>query len=673
MNERSYIRKYCAFSRSLLFDDIDNNKLTSHRGGGGGIDASDNLSRKSFELSSDKHYQQQTQHTHVECQDEFDIVYRPLDRDFMFSYIKYVYGLSTDNPNTNYQHIPSTSTVKPGLSVSISNLSGNSSSESSHQASLHRNHGNKIFSNSTEKEKDHRSESISSVSSSIKSHKNTFFGNISSSKNASTLISSLKTASIGSKSSSTKQIEEAEDFDDDNDNDNNILLELQQEDTISQTSMDISTPILLTSQFNESILSRPKSVNAAVSISSTGYSAANATSKATYSLSLSSNNTVSSDSLIQNQSATQISASQHAQTVQLTRNIKIKIDGVKIYAQTQNENVLALVKVDDLDIIQGNKNKPKDAEAKKSSLSSNEDILVRYKKSVDDFESKDGLVEVMLDEFKFDIDIATINGLVELIDDLSDNFIMTDPDLTPKDLLPLNVFLRNCRFRLRDEPNTPIENNPKLIDMTIEKLKLSRLPNNQLLIKESLIPNKSNEIGTFSKKAVKMQTNFTSSGSVLQNLESLVKFQNDFELDKRVGHMKSDKYASLVYMLRKSKEDNSQLRMQFEQEKTMHANEKSNLIMKLKLSHMQSEELKKTIKDLQAAKGDVQNGDFVLTDKNDTLLDQLKLERKQFECLLKQFEEENESLKAKLQKSEDHIVVLNIERQCLMKNINKNK
>ncbi len=57
--------------------------------------------------------------------------------------------------------------------------------------------------------------------------------------------------------------------------------------------------------------------------------------------------------------------------------------------------------------------------------------------------------------------------------------------------------------------------------------------------------------------------------------------------------------------------------------------------------------------------------------KEEVSFDQFELERKQFESLLKSYEEENEALKAKLKKSEDMNAILNIERGCIIKKLNE--
>lgn len=305
---------------------------------------------------------------------------------------------------------------------------------------------------------------------------------------------------------------------------------------------------------------------------------------------------------------------------------------------------------------------------KQSKPAQSPDIILKYKKISDDPESKDGLVDLKLDSFQFDIDIPTLNGLVDLIDD-TDNFIVHSTSLTAKEMLLVNVHLRQCRFFLKDHPHSVIENNPKVLDLNIERLSLTKLPNNQIVIKE--VQMKSSDMGVKKLSSKKPAC----SDKLFSNLQSLIKFQKDYEVEKRISNAKSDKYASIVYMLRKAKEDQSNLRVRLENERARFEEEKSELRMKLNLSHMENQELKKTIELARASatNGDNTTDEFILADKKESAADQFDLERKQFESLLKQLQEENERLNVRLQKSEEHITILNIERECLMKNIDKIK
>ncbi len=560
--------------------------------------------------------------------DDFDVIYRQLDRDFMLNYIKYVYGLSSENPawNFGYQHsFQTTVTTASALTPSFENPN--------------------IVAELTERD---RSGSISSISSSISSHTNNLLVSFSA-KNS--VMSSLMSKAGSKNKLNLDDTDDMSQFIDDNDN--NILQALEQDaaDSTSLLSVDTtSSQILSASVFTNDTGIKTSSTFSALSTSSGVF----LSEKVLSSQSFNSNVTISSDS---NSTRNVQTATQNTQTSQQTRPITIKLGGINLYAQTLDENAVALIKLGHLNISHGSKIPD---EPKKSPDSS--DILVRFKKIANDYVSKNGLVELLLQDFKFDIDLATVNGLVELIDDAADNFILENTDSTPKEMLPLDLYLRNCRFQLKDEPTSPIENNPKLIDITIEKLNVAKLSSNQIILKEIVT----------SQSGTKKRLMKSKSKSIFEELDSLIKFQNDFELDKRVSQVKSDKFASLVYMLRKAKEDYSQLRAKLEHDTAAFSEEKADLLMKLNLSNMENRELKKTIKDLTEPKDDPSD-DFVLTNKKETVTDQFELERKQFECLLKQFEEENEALKAKLQKSEDHIQILNIERECLMKNINKIK
>jgi hypothetical protein len=583
----------------------------------------------------------------------------------MLGYIKYVYGLAAENPTWNfgYQHsVQTTVTTASALTPSFDNPN--------------------IVAELSERD---RSASISSISSSISSTKNSLL--VSFSAKNEKLMANLMAKASGSKNKQSAAVDDTDDMSQfTDDNDNNILLALEQDlDTASLLSVDTtsSSQIFSASMFANS---ENATTTTGMKTSSTCSALSTASSNGAFlaeqkilaSQSFTSNVTISSGSNHSSNNRNVTSATQHSQTCQLTRPITIRLGNIDLYAQTLNENAVALIKLEHINIAHGRSNtsdekggKCSDSAAKSSSSSSSSssEILIRFKKLADDFVSKNGLIELLLQDFKFDIDLATVNGLVELIDDASDNFILGNMDSSPKEMIPLDLYLRNCRFLLKDDPHSPIENNPKLIDITIEKLNVTKLPSNQIVLKEIRMgqSNATNKRLARSKSSSK-------SKSIFEELDSLIKFQNDFELDKRVGQIKSDKFASLVYMLRKAKEDYSTLRTKLEQDTTVFAEEKADLVMKLNLSSMENRELKRTIKSLteppESTSGDEA---LVVTSKKESAVDHFELERRQFECLLKQFEEENEALKLKLQKSEDHIQILNIERECLMKNINKIK
>lgn len=53
------------------------------------------------------------------------------------------------------------------------------------------------------------------------------------------------------------------------------------------------------------------------------------------------------------------------------------------------------------------------------------------------------------------------------------------------------------------------------------------------------------------------------------------------------------------------------------------------------------------------------------------IFDKCELERKQFESILKTYEDENEVLKTKLKKAEEMISILKIDRESIIKNLNE--
>ena len=110
-------------------------------------------------------------------------------------------------------------------------------------------------------------------------------------------------------------------------------------------------------------------------------------------------------------------------------------------------------------------------------------------------------------------------------------------------------------------------------------------------------------------------------------------------------------------MLRKSKEDNFHLQTRLDLEK-----------IKSSEFEMENLKIKSELENLKTKPKETTNG---VRDSEYHKIDQLELERKQFESLLQSFQDENEQLRNKLKKSDDLAAILNIERDCLMKKLNE--
>lgn len=104
------------------------------------------------------------------------------------------------------------------------------------------------------------------------------------------------------------------------------------------------------------------------------------------------------------------------QTVQQTKKIRIVIGNLQTYAQVNaNSDVQAYVQLDHLQLDgKPGKFKPKVATStddyQDSNAVSNHEVLVQFKKKKDDPFSKEGLVDVILEDLKLEIDVPTMNG-----------------------------------------------------------------------------------------------------------------------------------------------------------------------------------------------------------------------------------------------------------------------
>ena len=150
--------------------------------------------------------------------DDFDIISRQLDVDFMTGYLKFVYGLSTDNPNLRHCFINVNNAITPTEEVNSSFLNEKTSA-------------NTFVSYSNSSSNTNSQTGISLVSSMTKS--------VSSSSNSSGVASSLSntlTFFKNKKEATPSQVENLDvDFYDDNDS-LAAILSLEQDDTSSLAS-----------------------------------------------------------------------------------------------------------------------------------------------------------------------------------------------------------------------------------------------------------------------------------------------------------------------------------------------------------------------------------------------------------------------------------------------------
>lgn len=99
---------------------------------------------------------------------------------------------------------------------------------------------------------------------------------------------------------------------------------------------------------------------------------------------------------------------------------------------------------------------------------------------------KASLMGASLTNISLDAYLFVVLGLVELVDD--DDEVAGD-DTKRKQARPINVFIKNSRFNLSDDDShTRLADDPKLLPISIERLDVKLLADNQIVIKNATIP-----------------------------------------------------------------------------------------------------------------------------------------------------------------------------------------
>ena len=382
-------------------------------------------------------------------------------------------------------------------------------------------------------------------------------------------------------------------------------------------------------------------------------------------------------------------ASQPTQTTMPTKTIKIKLNNLNVYAQQSNAGMCVLASLDQIELDNHKSNstaKKNDAanqcmdvmlasdinkshtDAKKEDAFS---LVICFKKIDHDLASQDGLAELVIENFQFEVDIPVLIGLLELVDD-------NDFYEPHKKTLPVNILLKNSKFCLNDNPG---ERN-KPLHVSINKLLVNKLSNNEIAVSEmSLAPDLFKNTRSFNLRSLVVNKNISRQTSRYRrkSLSKEIEYESQFKLFKQESllsfsyksihdSINADQFASLVYLLRKTKEENRKLQLELRvqrEEKSSHVEKNA-----MSLSHHREEKLA-----ISAPKEDV-NG-FLIADKSELdrdkqLIDKFEVERRQFESLLKKYQEENDVLRLKLANSEQNFLVLNNERDSLIKKLNAN-
>jgi hypothetical protein len=364
-----------------------------------------------------------------------------------------------------------------------------------------------------------------------------------------------------------------------------------------------------------------------------------------------------SDAIIEND---RIYETNQTQTKQSTTSIKFKIFKLETYFQYLNTDLSLIAKSNNLELDEKKSYVFDHSKENSKSEFSNENILFFFKMVSSDKESSKGIVHVFLKDTSLEANMQTLSGLADFFDD-KETF-----DSAQK-TIPVNLIIENCSFCLTND-----ENVSKKMNIFISKMLINKLNNNDIIISEMNLP-LTNVLKYTNKKSKKIETENDLNKS-LQN-DQLVKILRNRSVkikdDKaKFNQVYSDQLASLVYMLRQTKNCNLRLESQLKERQ-----EKLE-IEKLKNAQITNElnELRQKLNDANIFDKESQVNRTIFDKSQSDLerkLNQYELERNQFESLLKQYEEENTSLNQKLKISEERTAILQEHNSCLIKKLNK--
>ncbi len=582
---------------------------------------------------------------------EFEILSsNQLSQDFIAGYLKFTYGLSKENPNCLRQ------------SVSTNNNKNNdilsSSEKNSKISSVSYSYGSLSISNDSSEIKE---TVLATKKIPLLNNNSSQINNIEYQRDTLGVIKS----SLTSKNNNTDQLLDLLD-----DNDSVIDLQTfdQQDDTISILSysaelvsnqLESTKSQLSEFQTNSNINIQNDFCNSISSDSSC--SLANQIQSSTKQLI---NSQKDDFDLLRRNSMNNISVNtennkkenvdKQIQTIQQTNSIKIKLFNLESYLQNYDSDISIIIVLDQIQLEDKksqfyNQNTAQNSENK---TYPNGEILILFKKILDDTESKNGMAKIILRNFCIEACIETLNGLADLVED-DDYFDKT------KATLPISILIENTNLNL-----TYYENENKNISIKINKIFLNKLENNEIVVSELNMP-------------FYLQNNYLSNNNILRKIDfhksienyNLINALNNRSIKiandrSKFKNSYSSQFASLIYILRETKDENQRLKnsLILEKENARLEKVKNDEIMKELIDLKDNNQVVKEI----CIKNDESAGKNINFDNE---LEKFELERKQFECLLKKLEDENELLKQKLKKSEERINILDIENTSLIKKL----
>jgi hypothetical protein len=336
------------------------------------------------------------------------------------------------------------------------------------------------------------------------------------------------------------------------------------------------------------------------------------------------------------------------QTRKAMLNVKITLTEMRIYAQKESSGSCALVDIEQLELHNSKSSAVQTDRAK--------EIYICFVKRADERDANDlddegekwpsselaairelGMAHVSLENIRLEVDVPILNGVLEFLDD-NDLFDLTADGVNNKPTQPARVLIRDCLFRLNNECAESKLNKPQ--DILIKHLLVRKLSNNEIRLCVTPSPP-----FPFSPSLGQTKCPAVSSFEIEKRRKTsrLTSIRNDVLLTSIKNYEMSQNYAnqlaSLIQMLRKSKEENKQL--------------KAKMNEKVVTASRREEASVETIAQYKASE----------------ISANMENERRQFESLLKQHQNENEALKEKLKTLEQQLALMTIEKERLIKRL----
>lgn len=472
---------------------------------------------------------------------DFEIIAKQLDREFMSGYLKYVYGLSAENPN-----------LRHSFNFPILNEE-NSANHSSNDSGIDRASLVTIsYSNNN-----------SGISVNTRSYSVSSAGSVQSSTKMN-ILTSLKSVYH----SDSQSIDN--DLLDDNDN---FIPGLEQDDA-------------------SSLVSYSTDLQASTTITPTEIPSNNRMLQSASSSSLSKqSNTLSTNIEVRSNSISYVPLPQSVENSTQTKPkpfvLKLKMNNLQVYAQNAQSNTSAIVTLDQLEI------NDKKSKFNKKDENDTDKILIKYKKLPNDSDSKNGILQLVLENLVLDLEKFVLDGLIEFVDD--NDFY--EPN---KKTLPVNILVKNSKISIIDYTSKLQIKNQSLL---LNHLLVQKLPNNELVIshlKENIrnieFMNLSNSSCLNGGKKRRFRKNSLMEEIEYDQMSRMIRTTNyKAEHDDKDG----SKLASLVYMLRKSKDENRKIMLELKEKENAEIEEQNEYKALVEKLMRENEELKQKLKESQ--------------------------------------------------------------------------